>query len=120
MSTIGPDVVINGELSSNDDLTIEGRVHGHVAVRDGTIVIQAAGRIEADVRAPRVLVHGEVRGAIFASERLELGPSASVEGSLSASQIVIAEGAHVNATIDMGRRTIAARVAEYRAGRAAE
>jgi cytoskeletal protein CcmA (bactofilin family) len=67
-----------------------------------------------------VFVRGGVHGAISASERIELSPSSSVEGSMSASEIAIAEGAHFNGSIDMGRRTIADRVAEYRAGRSAE
>jgi cytoskeletal protein CcmA (bactofilin family) len=118
MTTIGPHLAITGEVSCDDDLTIEGRVRGRVTVREGTVIIEASGCVEADVRATRVLVRGEVRGAITASERIELGPSSSVEGSLSADQIAIAEGAHVNASIDMGRRAIAAKVAEYRASQA--
>jgi cytoskeletal protein CcmA (bactofilin family) len=55
-----------------------------------------------------------VRGAIFAAERIELAPSAVVDGALSAARIAIAEGAHFSGNLDMGRRTIAAKVAEYR------
>ena len=119
MNTIGRHLVITGEVSCEDDLTIEGRVQGYVSVRDATLTIEAPARIQADVRAAQVLVRGEVRGAISASERIELSHSSLVEGSLSAGQIAIAAGAQFNGTIDMNRRTIASRVAEYRAGRAA-
>jgi cytoskeletal protein CcmA (bactofilin family) len=119
MNTIGRHLSIDGELSSDDDLTIEGCVSGLVIVREATLIIEATARLEADVRARRVIVLGNVHGAISATERIELGPSSSVEGSLSANQIAIAEGARFNGSIDMNRRTIAARVAEYRAGRAA-
>jgi cytoskeletal protein CcmA (bactofilin family) len=118
MTTIQRHLVINGEVSCDDDLTIEGTVQGFVSVRDATVTIELPARVEADVRAARVLVHGDVRGAISASERIELGPSSTVEGSLSAGLIAMVEGAQFNGTIDMNRRTIAARVAEYRAGRA--
>lgn len=118
MSIIGPHLVIAGELTAVGDLTIEGRVEGRVTVRDATLTIAPSARVEADLRAARVVVQGDVSGAIYASDRIELGPTASVAGSLSAGTIAIAEGARVNATIDMGHRTIAARVAEYRAGRA--
>ena len=118
MNTIGRHIAINGEVSSEDDLTIEGSVQGYVSVRDATLTIEAPARLEADVRAARVLVRGEVRGAIAASERIELSASSSVDGSLSAGRIVVADGARFNGTIDMDRRTIAVRVAEYRAGRA--
>ncbi len=120
MTTIGPHVVISGEVFCDGDLTIEGSVEGRVTVREGTLTIEASAYVEADVKAIRVYVHGTVRGAITATERIDLRPSSSVEGSLSADQIAIEEGAHVSGSIDMGRRTIAAKVAEYRAGRGAD
>ena len=116
MHTIGPHLAVTGEVSSEGDLTIEGRVHGQVTARDATVTIGAGAFVEADVRAVRVIVLGEVRGTVAATERIELRPSSSVAGNLQADQIVIAEGAHFTGNIDMGRRTIAARVAEYRAG----
>ena len=120
MNTIARHLLIIGEVSTDDDLSIQGRVDGHVIVREGTLTIDAGARVDADVRAPRVIVHGAVHGAISASERIDLGPTALVDGGLSADQITIAEGAQLNVAIDMGRRTIASRVAKYRAGRPAE
>ena len=111
---LGRHLAIKGEVSSDDDLAIEGSVQGSVTVRDALLVIEASGRVDADVRAPRVVVHGAVQGTIAASERLELSSSASVDGSLSANLIAMADGARFNGRVDMGRRTIAARVAQYR------
>ncbi len=117
MTTMGRDVVIDGHLSSSGDLSIEGTVTGFVSVPEATLTIESSARVDADVRAARVVIHGACRGATTASEWIQLGPTASVEGSLSAEQVTIAEGAHFNGSVDMNRRTIAARVAEYRAGR---
>ena len=114
MPTIGPGLVVNGTVSCEEGLEIHGAVTGFVSAPDATVTIQAGARVDADVRAARVLVRGAVRGAISAGELIELGPSSIVEGSLSADRIVIVEGARFNGTIDMNRRTIAARVAEYR------
>ena len=118
MITIGPHLIISGELSTDVDLTIEGTVEGFISVRTGTLAIEPTARVQADVRAARVVVRGYVRGAIAASERIELAPSARMDGSLSAPLITLVEGAQFNGAIDMSHRTIAARVAEYRAGRA--
>ena len=114
MTTIGRHLAIKGDVSSDDDLAIEGSVQGSVTVRGALLVIERSGRVHADVRAPRVVVHGAVQGTIAASERLELSSSASVDGSLSANLIAMADGAGFNGRVDMGRRTIAARVAQYR------
>ena len=71
------------------------------------------------MRAARVVVRGQVEGAIIASERIELASSANVEGSLSANRVVIAEGARFNGRIDMDQRTIAVKVAQYKAAQQA-
>jgi cytoskeletal protein CcmA (bactofilin family) len=115
MTIIGASLVITGELTSEEDLAINGCVEGPVAVRGGTLTIGRQARVESDVRATRVVIHGGVTGAVSATERIELSASAVVAGSLSANRVVIEEGASFNGSIDMGQRTIAAKVAQYKA-----
>jgi cytoskeletal protein CcmA (bactofilin family) len=115
MTHIGPSIYITGDVTSDEDLTIHGRVKGRVALKDHTVVIAPDARVEADVRGARVVVLGEVRGSVSAHQRIELGPSATVTGSLSANQVVLIDGARFNGRIDMGQRTIAAKLASYKA-----
>lgn len=115
MTHIGPSIHIAGDVSSEEDLTIHGRIKGRVTLRDHTVVIAPEARIDAEVRGSCIIVLGEVKGAITATDRIELGPSSTVTGSLSANQVVLIEGARFNGRIDMGHRTIAAKVASYKA-----
>ena len=48
MTTIERHLVINGEVSCDDDLTIEGTVQGFVSARDATVTIETPARVEAD------------------------------------------------------------------------
>ena len=115
MTTIGPSLSIQGELSCDEDLVIEGRVGGHILMRNATLTIGKEARIEADVRGARVQVLGAIQGNIAATERIELAPSAAVVGDLSANRIVLLDGATFNGRIDMDKRTIAAKVAQHKA-----
>lgn len=115
MTTIGSTLVITGELTCTEDITIEGRVDGEVLVRDAMLTIAPQAQLRADVRGARVLVFGKIKGAIVASERIDLAASATVEGSLSSNHVVLAEGTTFNGRIDMDQRTIAARVAHFKA-----
>jgi len=119
MTHIGPAIAIEGELTSEESLRLDGRVKGCLTVRDADLTIGQSARVEADIRGVRVLVLGTVIGGISASERIELGATARVEGHLSANTIVVTEGARFNGRIDMDRRTIAAKVAQFRAEQAA-
>jgi cytoskeletal protein CcmA (bactofilin family) len=115
MTHIGESVVFDGNLSCDEDVTIDGRLVGNIHVRAAALTVGRSGRLESAIRAARVVVHGTVQGTITASDRIELAPSSVVTGDLSATEVVIADGAQFNGRIDMGRRTIAARVAQYKA-----
>ncbi len=116
MTNIGASVAFEGDLTCDEDITFEGRLAGNIYVRDAALIVAPAAHLEATIRAQRVVVHGTVQGAISAGQRIELTSTAKVTGDLSASQIVITDGAQFNGSIDMSRRTIAAKVAQYKAG----
>jgi cytoskeletal protein CcmA (bactofilin family) len=114
---IGMSVVVTGELSSDEDLRFDGTLKGDLDV-DATLTLGETAAVEANIQARQVIVHGTVRGSIAAADRIELTATATVNGNLTAEQVVIAEGASFNGGVYMGRRTIARRVAHYKAGMA--
>ena len=116
MTRIGRSMVLTGELTADEDVSIDGQVHGHVLVREATLSVGEHATVDADVRCARAQVRGRVTGSIAASQRIELFASADVTGSLSANHVVIADGAQFGGRIDMDQRTIAAKVAQYKAG----
>jgi cytoskeletal protein CcmA (bactofilin family) len=115
MSTLPPSIHLIGDLQSEEDLLIEGQVRGNILASVAAVTIGARARVDGDVRAKRIVIHGTACGAIAASERITIAATASVKGNLSADYIAIADGATVNGYIDMNRRTIAARVARHQA-----
>lgn len=115
MTHIGPSVVIDGELSSTEDLRLDGRVRGDIVMRDADLTVGQGAQVDADIRAVRVLILGAVNGNVTASERIELGASANVTGGLSANKVVVVDGARFSGRVDMHRRTIAAKIAQYKA-----
>jgi cytoskeletal protein CcmA (bactofilin family) len=119
MTNVGKSVVFDGELTSNEDLRFDGTLRGHIHVRDASLTIGETATVEADIRAKQVVVHGTVQGSIAAGDRIELAATARVTGSLTAERVVIAEGARFNGGVDMGRRTIATRMAQFKAGQTA-
>ena len=119
MTHIGKLVVFKGELSSPEDLRFDGTLSGHLDVDEGTLELGETATVDADIQAKQVIVHGTVRGSIAARDRIELTATAKVTGTLTAERVVIADGASFNGGVYMGRRTIARRVAQYKAGQTA-
>jgi cytoskeletal protein CcmA (bactofilin family) len=119
MTHISKSIVFDGELTSNEDLQFDGTLKGHLHLHDAVLTIGETATVEADIRAKHVVVQGTVQGSIAAGDRIELTATAKVTGSLTAERVVIAEGARFNGGVDMGRRTIATKMAQYNAGQPA-
>jgi cytoskeletal protein CcmA (bactofilin family) len=115
MTHLGRSLVVTGELTSDEDVAIEGHIHGRVSVPDATVTIGEHAHVDADVRCARAQIYGKVTGTVSATQHIQLHPSATVSGNLSANHVVIADGAQFGGRIDMDQRTIAARVAHFKA-----
>ena len=105
---IGPSIFIKGELSGDEDLTIEGRVEGKIELKSHNLTIGPKGRIHAAVHANAVTIKGEVTGNVFARERVEIADSGRLTGDITSPRITISDGAHFRGSVDMGKETAGA------------
>ena len=109
MTTIGPSLVITGEVSSQEDVTIHGRVNGQINMNKGALLVAPKGNVQATVHGANVTIHGSVTGDVAAVERIELTPTANVTGTLTTNNVVVQEGATFNGVLDMDRAKVKAR-----------
>jgi cytoskeletal protein CcmA (bactofilin family) len=100
---IGKSVVIKGELSGSEDLTIEGNVEGKIELKENILTIGPNGKINAEVFAKAVIVLGIVVGNVTASEKVDIRDNGSVDGDITSPRVAIAEGAHFRGSVDMQR-----------------
>ena len=98
---IGKSVSIKGELTGDEDLTIEGRVEGKVELKDHNLVIGPHGEITAEINAKNVTINGKVTGNVFAGELVEIKESGSLAGNIESSRISIADGAHFKGSVNL-------------------
>jgi cytoskeletal protein CcmA (bactofilin family) len=99
MTTIGVSLVINGQVTSREDITIHGRVKGEISMEAGALLVAPTAKVDARVRATRLTIHGTVAGDIAAAERVELTDTASVSGTLLSPKVVMRDGAFFNGAI---------------------
>jgi len=104
-TVIGSSIVIDGEISGDEDLVIEGTVKGKIALRE-SLFVESSGVIEADIETANVEVSGQVTGNIAATQKVELKAACKVMGDIRAPRILIADGAvfRGNVDMDMGAR----------------
>ena len=104
MTTIGTSLVITGEVTSKEDITIHGQVKGQISMLEGNLLVAPTANLEADVKVPTVTVHGTLSGTVAAVERVELTPTATVKGTLVAPSVILREGATFNGKIQVERK----------------
>ena len=82
---------IEGRYTFRGTVMLNGRFKGEIASED-TLIIGERGVVQADVRADRVQVSGEVTGNLKATDRIDLRRTARVYGDLEAPVVVVEEG----------------------------
>ena len=84
-SLIGADTRINGDIHFKGGLRIDGHVRGNV-VADPTegamLVVSENAKVDGEVRGAHLVINGEINGAVFSSELLELQPKARITGDV--------------------------------------
>ncbi len=91
-NVLSADVDIKGTIKFDSELICDGKIEGEI-ISDGVLVIGKNAIVRGEVMTKAVTVHGTVLGNITVSEKAELKASAQLTGDLTASRIVIEEGA---------------------------
>ncbi len=98
-SLVGPNSRVSGDLHFQGGCHIDGAVHGNVTADPDTesaLSISDIGTVDGGVTVPYVVLNGIVKGDVFASRRVELGPTARVTGNVYYNLIEMAIGAEIN------------------------
>ena len=99
---VGKALRIEGRIISSEDLTIDGSVEGSIELGNHTLTIGQGANVKADLAARAITISGSVTGRVRATERVELHPTAQVDGDITAPTLVMAEGATAKGRIEAG------------------
>ena len=91
-TVVGPSVKIQGDLTSEGNIRIEGQVSGKVKTSQSVFVNQGA-KIAADVIAGNAVIGGDVQGNLKISGHLILQTTAKITGDVTCSILRVEDGA---------------------------
>jgi len=86
-----------GELSFKGSFRIEGYFQGQV-FSESLLIVGEKGKVEADIKVGQLIINGEIRGNLQATERIEIHSKGRVFGTLITPRLVVEEGAYLDAT----------------------
>lgn len=102
-AVIGPSIQINGDLSGEEDLIIQGKVNGTIQLREKSLTVGTQGQVDANVLAHSVIVEGKVNGDLYGSQRVSIRKTGNVQGNIVSPRVSLEEGCSFKGSIDMDR-----------------
>jgi cytoskeletal protein CcmA (bactofilin family) len=91
-SIILSDVEVSGTINFKGELTFDGQLHNGDIIGE-ILVLGPKARIQGNIQAAALTLHGSVTGDVMVTGRCELKGSASLVGSLTTNRLAMDEGA---------------------------
>lgn len=92
---------LKGDVKSENDLRIDGTIHGNV-YSSSKIIIGPSGFVEGNIEGANADVTGKVTGNISVKDLLQLRGESNVNGNISAAKLQIDPTAVFNGKCQMG------------------
>ena len=99
--TMGPNDSLDGKLTYEGHVHVDGRAEGEIRVT-GNIEVASGAKVKALLEATNVTVKGQVEGALNARDKLILGKNARLSGDVNVRRLQIEDGASLNGHVRMG------------------
>lgn len=100
-TVIGSDVIIKGEVIVEKGLRVDGQIEGAVTTK-GKVIVGKGGALKAEVKAGTLSLEGKITGNVTVTERVQIEASGVLYGDLTASKMVVAEGATFVGKVNVG------------------
>jgi cytoskeletal protein CcmA (bactofilin family) len=90
---VGSGTLVTGEANFKAMMRVDGHLSGRVSSSSGTLIVGANGKVDANIEVAVAIIHGTINGDIVATQRLELGRAAKVNGNIQTPSLIIEQGA---------------------------
>jgi cytoskeletal protein CcmA (bactofilin family) len=98
---ISSGTTLKGDVKSENDLRIDGTIHGNV-YSTAKIIVGPSGFVEGNIEGANADITGKVKGNIAVKELLQLRGESNVNGNISATKLQIDPTAVFNGKCQMG------------------
>lgn len=92
---------LKGDVNSDNDLRIDGTIHGNV-YSSAKIIVGPSGFVEGNIEGAHADITGKVSGNIMVKDLLQLRGTCNVNGNIAAAQLQIDPTAVFNGKCQMG------------------
>jgi cytoskeletal protein CcmA (bactofilin family) len=90
---VGGGTDVTGEANFKAMMRVDGHFSGRITSSSGTLIVGNNGVVDANIEVAVAVIHGSINGDIIATQRLELGRAAKVNGNIQTPSLIIEQGA---------------------------
>jgi cytoskeletal protein CcmA (bactofilin family) len=90
----------DGVLKFSTSIKIDGTFKGKI-LSTGYLIVGERARVRAHIKAHSIVIAGEVKGDVEASERLEMLPTGKIYGNIRTKTLKMADGVIFEGTCEM-------------------
>jgi cytoskeletal protein CcmA (bactofilin family) len=101
---LGKGTEFKGVITFHGTIRIDGHVEGEI-ITEGTLIVGEGAVINSEISAGTVVCGGKIAGNITAMEKIQLLPTAVLDGSVKTPLLIIEEGVRFNGNCQMSRTT---------------
>jgi cytoskeletal protein CcmA (bactofilin family) len=102
MTIISKGTQITGDVSSQENIRVEGYIKGTVKA-GGELILTNSGKIDGEIVTSSAIIAGTISGNLTASEKTVLESQSSLTGDLRTKNLVIIEGAVFKGKCEMNK-----------------
>jgi len=92
VTIIGAGVILEGKLSSNGNIRVDGAINGDITA-NGSVTVGETGEITGEIKAEVISIGGKVTGSINSKEKVVLESKAVLKGDIVTKILVVEAGA---------------------------
>ncbi|MBA3649381.1 MAG: polymer-forming cytoskeletal protein [Chitinophagales bacterium] len=105
VNIIGPGTQIVGEINSESDIRIEGKIKGTIHSK-AKVTIGTSGVVDGDILCDSADMSGKIFGKLEVSDMLFLKSTAYLEGDITTGKLIVEAGARFTGSCRMGVKEI--------------
>lgn len=99
-SALGAGTVVQGKLSFDTSVQIDGKLLGEV-YSSRTLIVGKTGSVDAAINVATLVVEGHINGKVVAREKVEVRPGGVLLGEVSTPSLIVEPGGILQAVCSM-------------------
>ena len=101
INSIVQGTTIEGQISSDTDIRIDGIIVGDLNCK-AKVIIGQSGSVQGDIKCTNATVEGKFKGTIQVKDLLNVRETAIIEGDVMTGKLIVQSGAIFNVSCKMG------------------